>query len=207
MAMFQLHSNQHSIASRLTTSIASRLHEPPTASAFRRPEKPNMEAEVEITLEKGSNKSGEPMDLASSSQRFFHWREGGKMHISAEPCQRCRTEKETVHHMMSECTKVIPLWNRLRRIAEETEVNACIPRSMLTTIDEALLTKGTGGVLACILPAAWQVIWEDRNKKVVEGKETKTPAKTVLENAQLEYDLSLHITRGKQPIVSIPRDG
>ncbi|KAL3678574.1 hypothetical protein R1sor_021530 [Riccia sorocarpa] len=100
---------------------------------------------------------------------------------------------------MWEYPKVILLWNRLRRIAEETEVDAHIPRSMLVIIDEALLTKGIGGVLACILPAAWQVIWGDLNKKVFEGKETNTPSKTVMQNAQLEYDQSLEANSRSYP--------
>ncbi|KAL3695841.1 hypothetical protein R1sor_009917 [Riccia sorocarpa] len=93
------------------------------------------------------------------------------------------------HDQVMEIEAVKHTWRKIQQSRIGSSQSPYLPATMLETIDASLISKAKGDPMTFVLSAAWNIIWNDRNKELFEATRTSTPSVQILERAQLEYDL------------------
>ena len=70
----------------------------------------------------------------------------------SEKCDFCKEEKETVVHLLCECTQVLPLWERIFKFIEETYKEGVTANDKGSIITNSICEKKNGiGNLICLI--------------------------------------------------------
>ncbi|KAL3677394.1 hypothetical protein R1sor_027342 [Riccia sorocarpa] len=125
---------------------------------------------------------------------FFTWSRASKMRVTQLPCPRCNRAEETVPHLLWECSEVRGSWAALRIRTPDANVKFKIRQSLLSTIDEALVTKKQSGALLSIIATQVQLAWKDRNAFVFQNKRRRTPIIVALIQAREDIEGSFSRT-------------
>ncbi|KAL3696769.1 hypothetical protein R1sor_010845 [Riccia sorocarpa] len=122
---------------------------------------------------------------------FFTGERTEKIGVSTDPRFRCRRHSESICHLFWDCEKAACFWRQFKQKATMMQAKFNIWRTLLGTIDEALICRKKGGTLIHILGSALQAIWTDRCKKVHGNQDSRTPLAIVLNQARYEVEESL----------------
>ncbi|KAL3698179.1 hypothetical protein R1sor_012255 [Riccia sorocarpa] len=100
---------------------------------------------------------------------FFTGERAEKMQVAEDPCKRCRTERETLNHLLWECTTAVPTWNRLREGIHVTGDTFHLPHTLLGSIDEALKSKAKVEVILQNAQLEFELAQDAKRRQIEPG--------------------------------------
>ncbi|KAL3684806.1 hypothetical protein R1sor_002828 [Riccia sorocarpa] len=95
---------------------------------------------------------------------------------------------ESELEMEGRSTKKRRTWQHLNNRIRITGAKLRMGGELIDSLDGALKLKGRGGALFYILAAAFQYIWRDRNKRVFQNSDQRTPLREILRTAKWEME-------------------